>query len=36
LADLPPALAEAMAWRTGSRLFDFPMPQRFLVPAEQT
>jgi predicted TIM-barrel fold metal-dependent hydrolase len=26
LAQLPPALAEAMAWKTGSRLFDFPLP----------
>jgi hypothetical protein len=26
LAELPLALAEAMAWKTGSRLFDFPLP----------
>jgi hypothetical protein len=26
LARLPFALAEAMAWKTGSRLFNFPMP----------
>ncbi len=30
LAGLPAPLAEAMAWKTGSRLFDFPVPERFL------
>ena len=33
LGQLPPPLAEAMAWKTGARLFDFPMPERFLPPA---
>ena len=33
LAKLPPHVAEAMAWKTGSRLFDFPMPERFQAPA---
>ena len=33
LSVLPDALAEAMAWKNGSRLFDFAMPGRFLAPA---